>query len=758
MINNKQFTQDQIAATCIKNNLFVEAGPGSGKTTILVHRFLQILAENPNLEINNILAITFTTKAASEMLNRIKALLGSPNYPFPPARRDQIIASLNLAKITTIHGFCSYIIRKHPQELQLDPCFNIVEPDEIQEILLTAIEETISDLITNYDKNLNNYLFHFSISQLQKDLLTLFQNSSTATHWLQTDKKNSQDIENLLHNNPKHAQSTKTAESIVKSLGNIFFMCQTNFKNKKQAQNKYSFQDLLLLSEKLLSKNKAICKEINAQYQYILVDEFQDVDPIQWNIINMLQHNNNLFLVGDALQSIYSFRGADNHLFQEIKSQFSEKTENHKLVQLKDNFRSQEPIISFVNTFFQSLFSKDPTINFEALKTKRKDTTSKIEFALLPKEKSFQDESEFIATWIKNNFKKTEYKNIAILCRRKKNLSLLKECLILFGIPATVYSPGNWSQSTEILDLFNITSLLIKPYNNLALIGVLKSAFCGLSDQTIYQIYSSFPQELLIDKLKQINNYTEKQLLSLSFTKEDAGLIKAATENILLWINQRKTETLSKLQIEIIKTSSTLEIYNNLPNGEQRAKNIEAYISKLSALEKSNNYDYLKILSILETALKSTNNETAQETSLLNSNTVSILTIHSAKGLEFPTVIIAECGQKFNFSARERIIVTKDIGIGLAFKLKDKTENLLRKPVFQHHKQTIISEEMRLFFVACTRAKDNLLITGRSQLKENLASAPTNYIDFITSQTDLDTNKKLLTLPEKNLSYKTYFS
>jgi ATP-dependent helicase/nuclease subunit A len=774
--NNIQLTSAQKEALSTTANIFVEAGAGSGKTTILVQRILKILEEHPQLEIFNILAITFTQKAAGEMLNRIQNTLQSNDCPLPPSTRDRVFNSLGQAKISTIHAFCNSVLRKYPAEAKIDPNFAVLESAQTLTLQELSIEKTLTLLQKEKSNDLRNYLITFSSAHLKSDLLTLLKDSSMAETWVNIYLEptyQEETLKTIIEKDPDNSVPTITAFKLLKALGNIFQHCLSQYQHEKTTSGKCDYNDLLIITEHLLQNNSEIRKQYQKMFQFIMVDEFQDTDPLQWKIIKYLAGNkgnsNNespfdnkkLFLVGDIKQSIYSFRGADAYLFPEAMSDFLKNEHTSTIVHLTDNFRSQKPLIDFFNILFEILFQEkgNPPIPYTPLTIKNgKKQKGNAEVAILSTEQeqaNYKTECEFIAQWIKKKIsedKSLSFKDFAILLRRKKNMEHIKDHLSKFNIPSTIYSGKGLLREEEIIDLYNLIKGLENPKDNIAWIAILKSPLFGISDETLFLLYSDFPGTDIMTKLEQFPEQNIKGLTSKSYSKIDIKILNRAYILASNWLNQRNFIPISNLANHILNQTGAWIIYKHKDNGPQKIINIKSFLKRIKKLETVPFTTLSDIRFSLDQSIKNPHVETDDTITLADENTVAILSIHAAKGLEFPVVIIPECSHKFNFNSQQRLLVNKDEGIGLSYKSKDNHKNTLRTKILQAHKQSIIEEEKRIFYVACTRAMDHLLIIGAKKQSSSKNNSFNCYLDFIEHSCINNPLKNCLSLERNNTS------
>lgn len=659
-------------------SIFVEAGAGSGKTAVLVHRFIRILQKNPALNASHIVAITFTQKAAEEMATRIQGLLGS----LEQALAQRIEASMSRARISTIHGFCCQLLKRYAKALNIPKNFTVLQTEPTLYLWEIGCESALAALKKEGAPALTAYLLRHSESALKMDLTALFHQR----HQLEKLTQSSIEQQALT----EKGSSTYEALTLTLNLLAIFRVCLKRFTYYKQQEGGLDYTDLLTLTHQALQK-PSILSDVRAKIHTVMVDEFQDTDPLQWEIIQLLtgylpqrlDTPKPLFLVGDIRQSIYAFRGADPGLFSEIKSSYLQQIHNSTLVQLQDNFRSQRAILDWVNTTFESLFSVSHS-SFSLLPT-REDNTGGVDIRIITEEKaSMSDEAKIITEWILAQLKKhphLRYKDFGILLRRKRTMFLIQDHLTKAHIPSVI--EGDMPQlSEEKITLYCLIKTLLTS-DRIAQIRVLTHLF-GFDQHALFSLYHEDRGADCLDTLADWRRLSQTMPLS----------------DVLCHIfNNSHSFPLSK--------SALLDMYSLLQGYEQAP-----FITPLTVLKK------LELGLHLPQKIDNADPKDA----------VKLMSIHTAKGLEFPAVILPECGKSFNYASQNRLIITPQ-GIGLSYNIKKEQGNLWRKALMSQIKTDILEEEKRLFYVACTRARDHLLIVGRQKAK--VKETPDSMLGFL---------------------------
>ena len=487
-----QFTNAQQAALRYDKNIIVEAGAGSGKTAVFVQRYINILSENPDILPENILAITFTNKAAHECFQRIRDhVLDQHDDP------ATWLEHLSRAHISTIHGFCSYVIRAHCLALQLPLSMAILDEQDRVYFFRMAIKESLARFAEENNPDLKAYMTSFSLQRLSQDLERLFYKKA---------------IFQKHYDQLKHKSCLSDEERFICTLGALFDATYATFTALKERLSLLDYDDLFEQFKRLLS-NPAIRAELQQQFRYIMVDECQDVDPEQWECIQQLVSDHDplqqskLFLVGDAKQSIYGFRGADLRFFSMLSNSFSDASSTCNTVYLNDNFRTSNAVLSFINPMFQQLFETGSATHlaYHALIPFR-ETTGAVSCMLLKDAIDKSDEVKGIYYWIEETLQKHPdytYSDIAILCRQRKQCHQLKTQLEGFGLPVHIDREPGFFQQQVVIDLFQFIKALCLPNDNLAWIAVLRSPIFGFTASLVHLLFTETKATRFLNKVDE---------------------------------------------------------------------------------------------------------------------------------------------------------------------------------------------------------------------------------------------------------------
>ncbi len=702
-----RLTPAQEQALDISQNTLVEAGAGSGKTFVFVQRFLRILQENPRLDPSHIVAITFTHLAAAELKERLHQELVRTNLPTHEKMR--MMKLLNHIQISTIHGFCSRLIRRYPLELGIDPYFITLDEEGAQGLLKECIADTLSQRAIHRCPSLRRLLDFFSLNTIQN---WLFQCVSQLQWALKHFKKD-----------------TIEKNSFEAALKDLFLDAYESYQKRKISLGALDFNDLLLFVTRL-TQHPYCLEELQETLQYILVDEFQDTDPEQWAFIQALcdsRHpltKNKLFLVGDIKQSIYSFRGADAPSFLRTLDEF-EASLHSQVVHLADNFRSNSGLLNILNPVFQHVFENttEDIIPYTPLNA-HKVNEGHMDIAFLDNCKTLRSEAKYIASWIishKSKHPHLAYSDFAVLVRRRALFSHLEHVFEAAHIPLQFDQPAGFYQLDLVHDLASILICLVDPMTRTHWVRVLTSPLFNISETDIFSLTQSNDKKDLWTAIKKDTSETFHHI-KIQFSK---------------WFSLQKSLPLSELAQRICVDTQAWSIYRGGPEKAVAEPALTSILLLIKDLESATHGHTFTLISRLENLLGSEKSPSHYSPDL-GTEGINVMTIHASKGLEFPVVVVAECHQSFFIPKSDTLLLSSH---GLAIKHPHKEASDARKQTLKTMELEAIEESKRVFYVACTRAKEHLLLTGRQSLE--------NHLDSEKRHSFFDLLHPLLT-PDKN--------
>ena len=506
-------------------------------------------------------------------------------------------------------------------------------------------------------------------------------------------------------------------EKILSKLRNLVFEFEKIYKNKKREENYLDFSDMEHEFIKLLEKD-ALVEKLQKQFRYIFFDEYQDSNDIQNYIVDKLKNKNNLFFVGDVKQSIYGFRNARPELFLE-KLESYEKDPDSVRINLSKNFRTDKDLIDFNNYIFDRLMTKNNS------DIAYKDDNHRLNYHFEFDEKypkvsikalnSSVNEEEYLVKEIDDLINSgMNYKDIAILLRSSSRAYLIENELKKAGIPFSSDISKISFETVEVDFFINILKYIANPKDDLTLLSVLRSEIFDFSEDELSLISLSSDKKYFYEKFSV---YEENFDDELSQKISDFNTTFADFSYILNF------STLYDFANIIFEKSGYYDFLKARDRGYERVQNIEAFIELMDDYDKNNENSLFGFLTYIDNLknqkkdnLKASRNLSDEE------DLVRIMTIHKSKGLEFKAVILPEASKGFNTRGKSKdMLLDKDLGIGINISDWDnkiKISSIKRDLILEKLNLNDKKEEMRVLYVALTRAERKLSIIGQKDLNE----------------------------------------
>ena len=611
----KNLNKEQIEAVkTIDGPVLVMAGAGSGKTKVLTTRIAYLIEEG--IPSYNILAITFTNKAATEMRDRVSNLIGD-------------VSSF----IGTFHSLGVRIIRENHDVLGLPNNFTIIDSDDTNTIIKKLLKEMNPD-----SKQYSPSYVRNRISFIKNQMLT--------------------DGElDRLFNTP---------------MDKVVVEVYHRYNNKLKTSASVDFDDLLLLPVNLFKERKDILEYYQDKYRYILIDEYQDTNPVQYKLSVMLSNKyKNIFVVGDMNQSIYAFRQAD---FRNI-SNFEKDFKGAKVIKLEHNYRSTNNILSAANEVIKhnterkdlKLFSD----NGDGVKIKyMRAYDEKHEIALV-----IDEIKHLLSEGYKNE-------DIAILYRTNAQSRAIEDVFLAKGIPYKVFGIYYFYNRKEIKDLISYLRLIYNPHDEISLRRVINTPKRGIGESAIAAIEERAKQQniSMFDALETRKELEFKEIIEDLIKRSESLSLTELIDEVLECSGMKKELESSKALEDEIRLENLMEVKSITASFEERTGS-------------ANLGDFLEEVSLIADISNHTE----------DGDVVTLMTLHSAKGLEFPVVFL----------------------VGMEEGLFPHNMSLM---------ENNLEEERRLCYVGITRAKERLYLTNAKRRmlygKENM-NIPSRFISEI---------------------------
>ncbi|WP_061588172.1 helicase-exonuclease AddAB subunit AddA [Streptococcus oralis] len=525
------------------------------------------------------------------------------------------------------------------------------------------------------------------------------------------------------------------------------------YRERKRQENAFEFADISHYTIEILENFLQVREAYQERFHEVMVDEYQDTNHIQERMLELLSNGHNRFMVGDIKQSIYRFRQADPQIFNEKFQRYAQNPQEGKLILLKENFRSSSEVLSATNDVFARLMDQEVgEINYDSMhqlvfaNTKlTPNPDNKAEFLLYDKDNSGQEEEESDADTkltgemrlvIKEILKLHQekgvtFKEIALLTSSRSRNDQILLALSEYGIPVkTDGEQNNYLQSLEVQVMLDTLRVIHNPLQDYALVALMKSPMFGFDEDELARLslqkVEDKVQENLYEKLvnAQKQAASQKELIHTDLAEK----LNQFMDILDSWRLYAKTHSLYDLIWKIYNDRFYYDYVGALPNGPARQANLYALALRADQFEKSNFKGLSRFIRMIDQVLEA-QHDLASVAVAPPKDAVELMTIHKSKGLEFPYVFILNMDQDFNKQdSMSEVILSRQNGLGVKYIAKVETG-----AVEAHYPKTIklsipsltytqnekelqlasYSEQIRLLYVAMTRAEKKLYLVGK---------------------------------------------
>lgn len=625
LLNKQQYE----AAITVDGPLLVLAGAGSGKTRVLTYRIAHMI-EDLNIYPSQILAITFTNKAAHEMKERVKLLVGK--------EADNMW-------ISTFHSSCVRILRREIDKIGYNKNFTIYDSADQK----TLINQCIKKVGINI-KDINDKEILSKIGD-QKDQMISPQEFKIK--------------------NEKNYRMNKIAD--------VYILYQKRLKEN----NALDFDDLICKTVELFKKQKEVLEFYQRKFKYIMIDEYQDTNKVQYEFVRLLaMAHHNLCVVGDDDQCIYGWRGADIRNILDFEKDYK----NAKVIKLEENYRSKKNILEAAN----GVIKNNQHEHFKTLRT-RSEAGSKIK---VYRSYSDIDEAQFVANEIQKETEseKRTYKDFAILYRTNAQSRLFEDIFMKRHIPYRIIGGLKFYDRKEIKDIMSYLKLICNPLDNISLKRIINVPKRSIGDTSFEKIqnFADGIEECIYSSLLDAENIPGLTPRCISSINKFTSIINS----FMIRKDEIKISTLIEELLSQIGYLSELKKSDDLQD-ETRIENIHELVS--AAVDFENTQEDKSLASFLEKTALVADVDNYDE----GACTVVMMTVHSAKGLEFPVVFM----------------VGMENGIFPGMASLDNVSEM--------------EESRRLAYVGITRAKEKLFLTSAQNRRVFGRSVSYGESDFI---------------------------
>ena len=631
---NKLNKMQRLAVTTTEGAVLILAGAGSGKTRVITNK-IAYLIEEKNVNPYNILAITFTNKAAKEMLLRVEEMIGEDS---------------KRVWISTFHAFCTKVLRMEAHHLNYDNNFTIYDTSDKQTLIKNCM-----DALDYNKQSISPSLIAAEISRAKDSMIDV-----------------------------REYENTYESDYIGSKVSKVYALYQEELKKN----NAMDFDDLIYNCIRLFKEHKDVLEKYQFKFKYIMVDEYQDTNFSQYMLIKMLSDiHKNICVVGDDDQSIYTWRGADIRNILEFEKDF----DNVLQIKLEQNYRSTSNIINAAHSVIKK--------NNERKEKKIWTDANEGEKIKLYSATSERDESNYVAINIRKMVENQcyDYKDFAVLYRANSLSRNYEEAFMKYGIPYKIFGGLKFYDRMEIKDILAYLRIIDNKYDDISLKRIINVPKRSIGAKTIEKLESYARQNnmSILDAMDEIDN-----IVSTTKTRESVKKFKVLISSLK---SLSKVISVSELLDKVLENTNYKKIYleENSIESQSRLENIDELKSVVKEFE-LNSQD--KTLSgFLQNATLSTD----MDENIKNDNFVSLMTIHSSKGLEFRVVFLVALEEDIFPSSRSILEESK------------------------------LEEERRLCYVAITRAKEKLFMT-RTTMRMLYGKTNCNPVSRFVGEIDTD--------------------
>ncbi|MEK6671905.1 MAG: UvrD-helicase domain-containing protein [Nitrospirota bacterium] len=749
----------------ITKSVMISSPAGSGKTEKLARRYISLLRDGSDVE--RILAITFTDKAAAEMKERVLNILRKED----PLLFEKVRLRMPRMRISTIHSFCLKLLKRFCLDLDIDPSIRVMDSFNAGILWSEAVYESLLEDGRNGGRLFYELIRGLGIkgwNRLYRLLEDLHSKRPLLEFGLINDRIKfgdegpdaitSSEISGISH----QASGSDPEISRLEKMLDLYEKCLRRYNRKKLLKHLIDYNDIELMAYDSISKNpewQNVLYSFDEHTDHILVDEFQDTSSLQWKIIDKLTEEwrsgigskrdtgikPTIFFVGDDKQSIYSFRGANVGIFRNARERlYKWLGDEYHFIEAKENYRSLPAIVNFVNSLFEKLMprglcedSKIGYAPFEATRQGDGRVDLKVIRSIGNMKENRKAEASLAAqtiTKLRGKYMLHEdgstrpcgYGDMAILLRSRTHLSTFEDALRNKDIPFVVVKGIGFYNAPEVAIMKSILFFLIDPSDDYSLVNILRSPLFSLDYRSVLSLiragaffegenmraYSKDkkPSSFIYPVLKKISadgatpGPAQGRLWDEKNRDLDIDKVKSIGGSISSWLEMSGETSYSIILETILNKTGAWQFFHE----RQRHLNVKKFIRLIEEFEANG----LSGLEIRDKVIKSEgSDEPKANVNTEGMDAVRILTIHAAKGLQFPMVFVPFLDDENKAKASGSIVLEEE-GENIIVAYEDDSGIRKDLPVFKKHKDRVLDEEKRLFYVAATRAMDYLCMSG----------------------------------------------
>ena len=725
-MSEAKLTDEQEQAACRRSgSLLLSAGAGSGKTSVLVERFVRAVRDD-GVAPARILAITFTERAAGELRERVRARLLALGEREAAREAEE-------AFIGTFHGFCARLLRSHPLAARVDPGFRVLEEGLASRLQRLAFGDALRSFLDREAADAVDLVAAYGADPLQGMVLGAYAQLRSQGQTVPSLDPQLRQRQTASH--PDVADGEEQAVWACRLIDELLSRFGRAYAERKRARAALDFDDLELGARDLLREHESLRAAWSERFEMLMVDEFQDTNPRQLELLELLDRDN-LFTVGDHLQSIYSFRHAEVKLFRARRDRLAE---HGAALSLATNFRSRPDILAAVERIFAErlgdaympLSAARPAADagepaVELLLTDYrgwKDAEGAIdeELARLPDATPWRlAEARALAARIAELVSdgQAQAGDVVVLLRALGDLPVYEAALRAAGLSTSAAVGGFWGHQ-QIGDLLSYLRALCNPLDEIALYGTLASSLVGMSSDGL-ALVSQAARERRTSAWQSIERADELLDELLDGLSESDAL---RLDRFRAWFaGEREALPLQPIA-ELLRRAIAWSGYDkrvlSLRSGERRLANMRKLLAIARSFEAGEGRDlrgFLDHVAHLGDVLAAREADAHAPDGELGA--VRLMSIHSAKGLEFPVVCVADLGRAPRLSVGD-LLVERDRRVGLRLARLGEPELVAALDFEQLRAESQAAqqeEEDRILYVAMTRARERLVLSGAADL------------------------------------------
>ena len=706
-MSTRSWNPGQAAAIDRRGRVFVSAGAGTGKTSVLIERVARRLEEGTPLD--HLLVITFTERAADELKRRIRERLRELGMA-------EAAAGVEAAWISTIHGFCARVLRAHALEAGIDPSFAVASDTEMRILQSEAFAATLEAFVEPDDPDRLDLLARYGRDRLRRMVVDLHHRLRGLGLTL--------DLRPYVEPSPEdaEAEAERAAAADLALIQDLLGMFDGEYLRIKQARGRLDFNDLELQARDLLRARPAIAEGYRDRFAEVMVDEFQDTNRLQVELVELVC-GADLFLVGDEFQSIYRFRRADVGVYRQQRDQAGES-----LIALDHNYRSRGHVLDLVNEAYTREFDGRYQELVAAGGFEGEPPAAAVEVLLTDVRACRNDEVAWRSAEAAAIAERVQALveagrcgpgEVVLLFDAGTDAGLYEDALRERGLPTVRATGRGYYGQREVGDLLAYLRLLVNRTDDRALLTVLASPLVGISNDGLGLIRLATRRAAAIAAF-------EPARWPQALTERDNRLGRAFKLRYDRLAERQAGFSLEQLCEAIVAEHDFDLALLTRPDGDRRLANVRKLVRLAREYEQLRGPDLAGFVRFCEEQADLAAREGEAAIADEGGDAVVLMTVHSAKGLEFPVVVLADAGRRPGGRGAPDVLLDNRgrVGIRACPDTGLTAPRLGHKQLAELEKQAEREEGRRRQYVAMTRAQQHLIVSGGLDKPEDERRSP----------------------------------